>query len=59
METFKKCQKAVGTPRDKAAKRMEIKARKAGAITSGPDTDIPKTENTVESGGEVDSSAGV
>ena len=62
METFKKRQKEMRRlerQRDKAAKRMEIKARKAGAITSGPDTDIPKTENTVESGGEVDSSAGV
>jgi hypothetical protein len=38
---------------------MEIKAYKAGGITSGSDTDNPTTENTVESGSDVDSSAGV
>jgi len=38
---------------------MEIKARKASGITSGSDTDGPKTEDTVEAGGEVDSSAEV
>jgi hypothetical protein len=44
--------------RDKAAKGMEIKARKAGGIKSGLYTDSPTTENTVEFGGEVDPSSG-
>ena len=52
METFKKRQKEMRRlerQRDKAAKRMEIKARKAGGITSGPDADITATENTAAS----------
>jgi hypothetical protein len=35
--------------RDKAAKRMEIKARKASGIKSGSDADISTTENTAAS----------
>jgi hypothetical protein len=52
METFKKRQKEMRRlerRRDKAAKRMEIKARKAAGIPSGPDADISTTENTAAS----------
>jgi len=49
METFKKCQKAVGTPRDKAAKRMEIKARRGRRYHKRSDADISTTENTAAS----------
>jgi hypothetical protein len=62
METFKKRQKEMRRlerQRDKAAKRMEIKARKAGGITSGSDADSSTTENTVESDRKVDPSATV
>jgi hypothetical protein len=52
METFKKRQKEMRRlerQRDKAAKRMEIKARKAAGIASGSDADISTTENTAAS----------
>ena len=62
METFKKRQKEMRRlerQRDKAAKRMDIKARKAAGITNGSDADSSTIENTVESGGKVDPPAGV
>jgi hypothetical protein len=49
METFKKRQKEMRRlerQRDKVAKRMEIKARKASGITSGSDAGISTTDNT-------------
>ena len=52
METFKKRQKEMRRlerRRDKAAKRKEIKARKAAGITSAPDGDADSTENAVAS----------
>jgi hypothetical protein len=52
METFKKRQKEMRRlerQRDKAAKRMEIKARKAAGITSESDADISTTETTAAS----------
>jgi hypothetical protein len=48
METFKKRQKEMRRlerQRDKAAKRKEIKARKAAGITSGSDGDNSTTED--------------
>lgn len=48
METFKKRQKEMWRlerPRDKAAKRKEIKVRKAAGITSESDRDTEATEN--------------
>ena len=48
METYKKRQKEMRRlerQRDKVAKRKEIKARKAAAITSGSDVDISTTED--------------
>jgi hypothetical protein len=48
METFQKRQKEMRRlerQRDKAAKRKEIKARKAAGITSDPDADTEATEN--------------
>ena len=62
VETFEKRQKEMRRlerQREKAAKRLEVKARKASGITSGTDSDSSTTENTAESGGEVDPSAGV
>ena len=54
METFKKRQKEMRRlerQRDKAAKREEIKARKAAGITSDPDRDTETTtENAAEPG---------
>ena len=52
METFKKRQKEMRRlerQRDKAAKRLEIKARKAAGITSEPDCDTETTENAAAS----------
>jgi hypothetical protein len=52
METFKKRQKEMRRlerQRDKAAKRKEIKARKAAGITSESDRDIEATENAAAS----------
>ena len=54
METFKKRQKEMRRlerQRDKAAKRKEIKARKAAGITTESDGDISstETENTTDS----------
>ena len=48
METFKKRQKEMRRlerQRDKAAKRKEIKARKAAGITSESDRDTEATES--------------
>ncbi|HTS63594.1 MAG TPA: hypothetical protein VMH28_16330 [Candidatus Acidoferrales bacterium] len=48
METFKKRQKEMRRlerQRDKAAKRKEIKARKAAGLTSESDHDTEATEN--------------
>jgi hypothetical protein len=48
METFKKRQKEMRRlerQRDKAAKRKEIKARKAAGIASESDRDVAATEN--------------
>jgi hypothetical protein len=48
METFKKRQKEMRRlerQRDKAAKRKEIKARKAAGITTDPDSETEPTEN--------------
>jgi hypothetical protein len=47
METFKKRQKEMRRlekQRDKAAKRKEIKARKASGLPSEPDPDVEATE---------------
>jgi hypothetical protein len=52
METFKKRQKEMRRlerQRDKAAKRKEIKARKAAGITSESDSDTETTENAASS----------
>ena len=52
METFKKRQKEMRRlerQRDKAAKRLEIKARKAAGITSEPDRDTETIENAAAS----------
>ena len=51
METFKKRQKEIRRlerQRDKAAKRKEIKARKAAGIRSEPDQDGEATENAAK-----------
>jgi hypothetical protein len=48
METFKKRQKEMKRlerQRDKAAKRLEIKARKASGIISSPDAEISTADN--------------
>ena len=48
METFKKRQKEMRRlerQRDKAAKRKEIKARKAAGITTEPNSDSETTES--------------
>ena len=60
METFKKRQKEMRRlerQRDKAAKRKEIKARKAAGITTEPDTDTEATENTPASDPTADLSS--
>jgi len=60
METFNKRQKEMRRlerQRDKAAKRIEIKARKAAGIRSAPDADSSTGENTAESGRKADPSA--
>ncbi len=52
METFKKRQKEMRRlerQRDKAAKRKEIKARKAAGITSESDAETPTTESAAAS----------
>jgi hypothetical protein len=52
METFKKRQKEMRRlerQRDKAAKRKEIKARKAAGIPSESDPDTEATENAAAS----------
>jgi hypothetical protein len=52
METFKKRQKEMRRlerQRDKAAKRKEIKARKAAGLPSEPDGDTLTTENPAAS----------
>jgi hypothetical protein len=52
METSKKRQKEMRRlerQRDKAAKRMEIKVRKAAGITSESDRDTEATENALAS----------
>ena len=57
METFKKRQKEMRRlerQRDKAAKRKEIKARKAAGITSDSDSDTEATENGAASGPPAD-----
>jgi hypothetical protein len=59
METFKKRQKEMRRlerQRDKAAKRKEIKARKAAGITSESDPDTETTENAAESNPPADPS---
>jgi len=50
METFKKRQKEMKRlerQRDKAAKRQEIKARKAAGLPAEPDTDTLSDENAL------------
>ncbi len=57
METFKKRQKEMKRlerQRDKAAKRKEIKARKAAGLTSESDRDVEATENAATSGSATD-----
>jgi len=57
METFKKRQKEMRRlerQRDKAAKRLEIKARKAAGITSESDSDPETTENAAPSDSAAD-----
>lgn len=52
METFRKRQKEMRRlerQRDKAAKRKEIKARKAAGITTESDRGIEKTEDAAGS----------
>ncbi len=52
METFNKRQKEMRRlerQRDKAAKRKEIKARKAAGIAGEPDRDTESTENAAAS----------
>jgi len=60
MESFKKRQKEIRRlerQRDKAAKRQEIKARKAAGITSGSDHDTNATENAAAPAPAADASA--
>jgi hypothetical protein len=60
METFKKRQKEMRRlerQRDKAAKRKEIKARKAAGITGEPEPETDAAENAVESDPATDLSA--
>ena len=59
METFKKREKEMRRlerQRDKAAKRKEIKARKAAGITSESDRDTEAPENAAASDPAQDSS---
>jgi hypothetical protein len=59
METFRKREKEMRRlerQRDKAAKRKEIKARKAAGITSEPDPDTEGTENAAPSDPAADPS---
>jgi len=59
METFKKRQKEMRRlerQRDKAAKRKEIKARKAAGIKSESDTDTETTESAAASDTVTDQS---
>jgi hypothetical protein len=52
MDTFNKRQKEMRRlerQRDKAAKRKEIKARKAAGITTQPDSDTEAAENAAAS----------
>ena len=59
METFKKRQKEMRRlerQRDKAAKRKEIKARKAAGITPEADRDIEATGNASTSDAAADQS---
>jgi hypothetical protein len=59
METFKKRQKEMRRlerQRDKAAKRKEIKERKAAGITSESDSDTEAPENAAASDPEADRS---
>ena len=59
MESFKKRQKEMRRlerQRDKAAKRKEIKARKAAGITTDSDSDSEATENPAASDASADSS---
>lgn len=60
METFKKRQKEMRRlerQRDKAAKRKEIKARKAAGLTSGSERDTETTENAAAPDPAADLSA--
>ena len=60
MESFKKRQKEMRRlerQRDKAAKRKEIKARKAAGITSEPDQDPELAENAAPPDPAADLSA--
>jgi len=57
METFQKRQKEMRRlerQRDKAAKRKEIKARKAAGIPNEPDPEDAATENSEASGPAAD-----
>jgi len=57
METFKKRQREMRRlerQRDKAAKREEIRARKAAGITSESDRDAEATENAAASEAAAD-----
>ena len=59
METFKKRQKEMRRlerQRDKAAKRKEIKARKAAGITTESESDNEATENPAASDAAADRS---
>ena len=59
METFKKRQKEMRRlerQRDKAAKRKEIKARKAAGLPSVSDSDTETTENAPTSESAADES---
>ena len=60
METFKKRQKEMRRlerQRDKAAKRKEIKERKAAGITSEPDSNTEATEDAAASDPAADLSS--
>jgi len=57
METFKKRQKEMKRlerQRDKAAKRKEIKARKAAGLPTEPEQDAEPTEGAAETGPVAD-----
>jgi hypothetical protein len=60
METFNKRQKEMRRlerQRDKAAKRKEIKARKAAGIKTEPDSDTEAPDNAASSDPAADPSA--